>query len=110
MLLVNLTPHAIRVRGDGDEFVTIEPSGIIARASVESSTDRFISINGDAIRLDIESVGDAENIPEPQDNTLYIVSRVVAAASGRKDLIVPGKPVRDSEGKTIGVENLSFIR
>lgn len=111
MMLVNLTPHAIRVRGDSNEFVTIEPSGVIARAAVENVVDRFVAINGDAIRLDIEKLGTAENLPEPKDATLYIVSRVVAnAAPERKDLLVPGKPIRDDYGNTVGVENLSFVR
>ena len=98
--LVNLTPHAIVVAG-----ITIPPSGQVARVTMRQWNMGLI--NGIPIVREIpdELVG----LPEPTDGTLYIVSRVVAAAAGlRDDILVPGNPVRDDQGKIIGVENLAI--
>jgi len=53
--------------------------------------------------------GDVEGLPEPQSNTVYIVSTLVAQAVPHRDDIIapdtsPQGVVRDSEGKIIGVK------
>lgn len=101
MNLVNLTPHAINVI-TGENVQTFEPSGVVARCSVNSVESG--NING--IVTFKEVTGDIVDLPEPQENTLFIVSRIVfEAAKDRVDLISPAtsKAVRDENGNIVGV-------
>lgn len=79
MKFVNLTPHIVRLN-DGTEFA---PSGKIARVtSVYSSFDA----NGIAN----VKFGEVQNLPEPEDGIVYIVSALIAAAChARKDVVSP---------------------
>lgn len=71
---VNLCDHPINLmRADGTEIV-VQPSGTFARAK-EVYTSAGYSINGVEV-IDME-YGDVENVPEPRDNAVYIVSSIV---------------------------------
>lgn len=81
---VNLTPHDI-VMNDG----TVYPaSGKVARVN---------NVFGDfRDGISIVNYGEAENIPDPEDGTYYIVSSMVLAAENilpkfmrRRDLVAP---------------------
>ena len=75
---INLCPHDIKLN-DG----TVYPcSGTVARVSTS-----FTEFNEDCICK--VKYGEIENLPEPKDNTYYIVSALVLAATDRKDLIAP---------------------
>lgn len=101
MKFINLTPHAI-VLNDGTIF---EPAGTVARVSAS-----FTGFDTDGVCRQV--FGDVENLPEPQECTLYIVSAMVLAASGRADLIAPatGHPlaVRNEKGQIVSVPG--FVR
>lgn len=45
--------------------------------------------------------GPIENLPEQQCDTIYIVSRTVAEASGREDLVFPTDFKRDENGRIV---------
>lgn len=97
MKFINLTPHAV-VLNDGRVF---ETSGIIARVSQTISS---FDENGIAIA----SFGEIENLPEPKQDTMYIVSGLVAsAAKDRCDLVSPAtnhkETKRSPEGQIISV-------
>lgn len=48
-----------------------------------------------------------ENLPEPVEETIFIVSRLVArASSGRDDLVFPVDLIRGAKGKVIGCRSL----
>lgn len=98
MTIVNLTPHAIHLP---DRI--IEPSGQLARcAEFSRNAGSF-----DGIPLIRRNYGEAEGLPEPRDDTLYIVSLLVRqACPDRRDIASPGDLVRDDEGKIIGASNL----
>ncbi len=52
--------------------------------------------------------GEVEGLPEPQDDTLYIVSLLVRRARPyRGDLLSPGQLIRDAEGRPIGCKGLA---
>ena len=53
------------------------------------------------------SFGDVVDLPAPAPDTLYIVSRLVATAANRDDLVVPNGIVRDDNGNIIGCKSLS---
>lgn len=85
---VNCTPHTITLN-NGKKY---EPSGNVARVS--SSYTDFDS-NGVCKVV----YGDVSGLPQPKEDTMYIVSALVLAASDRTDLVAPatGHPdcVRD---------------
>jgi len=102
---VNLTPHEIRVVSqDGNVILVIPPSGRVAR--VATTQEKVSEING--IPVIKTSIGDVQGIPEPQPDTVYIVSTLVAQAADRQDVVAPDTSpqgaVRDSKGQIIGVK------
>lgn len=106
MNLVNCTPHPLTlIRTDGSRLIL--PKGEIVPRLTQSTVD-IGSIDG--IRLTETVFGETTNLPEPQDNTVYIVSRLVLSANPyRQDLAVPNDLVRDENGQIIGCESLAMV-
>ncbi|KIZ16822.1 hypothetical protein [Streptomyces natalensis] len=112
-MILNLTPHPIRLydaeREDGIDDLdlhlrtVIEPEGAPARlATIELGTQ------WDGTEL--VEYGHAHNLPPRRDGARYVVSLVVAlslAPSGRNDLLVPYREVRNSSGTVIGCRQLA---
>ena len=89
---VNCTPHEV-VLNDGTKFA---PSGVCPRISSGYTEP-------DANGIATPTFGEVEGLPEPQENTLYIVSgMVLSACKDRNDLVAPAtshpKSVRFSDG------------
>ena len=110
MRLVNLTPHAITIIGD-DGAVTVPPSGTVARVASETCVIDQIVVDGITISVDTASwmwFGPVLGLPDPEPDTLYIVSRsVLSAKPDRADLVTPGELVRDAQGTIVGCRGLS---
>jgi hypothetical protein len=108
MNIVNLTPHSINFVGeDGTPILTIEPSGILARvqATIVATGDTVCGIPITKTRF-----GEVEGLPEPEDGTTFVVSRMVAEAlPGRSDLLIPNESVRDEGGNIIGCRSLTRV-
>lgn len=103
--LVNLTPHAINIIF-GNETKTVEPSGTIARVSMTQELINTI----DGIPVYRNTYGKPEGLPEPEENTYYIVSALLAqAVPERKDVLITSNPIRDPEGRIIGCGALAHI-
>jgi len=132
--IINCTPHDIVFVIESyidDEFYAIEKfiikkSGIVPRVKeVENKIDVFKTNvtrerdieedgydNGWNLYIDImqKSFSEVEGLPEPKENTYYIVSALVAgAAKNRNDLLIPNDTVRDEEGRIIGCRSLARI-
>jgi hypothetical protein len=132
--IINCTPHDIVFVVENhidDEFYAIEKfiikkSGIVPRLKeVERKIDTFkINVtrerdvetdgcdNGWHLYVDImeKSFSEVEGLPEPKENTYYIVSALVAGAcKNRDDLVVPNDTVRDDQGRIIGCRSLAKI-
>ena len=106
MTIVNCTPHAINIMdSEGKEILTLEPSGICPRCSVERK--KVGNINGIPINKSV--FGDVYDLPSPQPDTIYIVSRVVAEAARREDLYIVDDAVRDENGRIIGCRALASV-
>lgn len=93
MNIINLTPHAINII-DGDTTTTIDPSGTVA-------TNNPI--------LYKQQYGDVQDLPAPQDDTIYIVSALVLArVPHRTDVYAPltAQAIRNDAGQIIGVPGL----
>lgn len=106
MTIMNCTPHAINIMdSEGKEILTLEPSGICPRCSVERK--KVGDINGIPINKSV--FGDVYDLPSPQPDTIYIVSRVVAEATRREDLYIVDDAVRDENGRIIGCRALASV-
>jgi len=101
MRKINLTPHAINLMVNGETEV-IEPSGDIARVSMDSE-----QIAGGDIPICAVSFGEIENLPAPTEGTIFIVSSMVAQAALRPDVVAPHDLVRDSQGRIIGCKSFA---
>lgn len=112
MHFINLTPHAIQlVYQDPDldhESIDIIPaSGILARCDVikeEVGTAGPVPVYN-------MTYGPVQGLPEPQADTAYIVSSVVAQslAGSRDDVLVPIDFVRDDQGQITGCRSLGRL-
>lgn len=100
----NLTPHNINVvDSEGNEVVSIPPSGEVARLAVDSV--QVDTING--VDIYRSEFGEVEGLPEPKEGAMYIVSALVRTGfPNRSDLLSPGTLVRDEEGKPVGCQGL----
>ena len=107
--IINLTPHSINVIGDDNSVaITIEASGNVARCSQTIDIVDTINVNNIAIPVSSSSYGEVVDLPAPQDDTYYIVSRLVmSACPNRQDLLVPNDLVRDEAGRVIGCRSLA---
>lgn len=99
--VVNLTPHAINIIGGP----TFEPSGEVARISSTNESAGKLAVNGGSVPLITQQFGEIIGLPEEKEGALFIVSGLIFANSGRKDLLVPGEQVRDEQGRVIGCKS-----
>jgi len=105
--IVNLTPHPLNfIMGDGSE-VEIPPSGNVARVS--EKVENIGNING--IPVISKSFGEVTGLPEPQPDTIFVVSLLVAQAvkDSRNVVFVIGESVRDEDGHIIGARSLAKV-
>ena len=107
MKIINLTPHAINfLREDNSVLATIEPSGTIARAS--QTRDRVSEVNG--IPVNQCSYGSVTGLPDPQPETIYLVSALTAqACRNRSDVFIVDDAVRNESGQIIGCRAIAHI-
>lgn len=103
---VNLTPHILNIIAANGSTVYIPPDGNrIARVGSISSI--VATVNG--ININRQTFGKIMDLPDAQDGIIYIVSRMVKdRVPDRADVVVPGVPFRDADGKIIGAWGLSL--
>ena len=106
--LINLTPHRFTVLRDERPIIDIPPSGLWARILEERLPMSPVTLEDIAI----ECVALAyrpliQDLPPPQTDVIYLVSRITAAAvDGRTDVVFPLDEVRDGTGRIIGCRRL----
>ena len=102
---VNLTPHEITIKTYDKEF-KIKPSGIIARVTTEEKEQGKLN----NIPIVERSFGKVENLPEPKENVVYLVSSLVLeGVRDRDDVFAPdtgNTAIRDEKGRIIAVTRL----
>lgn len=76
MKFMNLTPHTLTIEGVGN----LPPSGITARVTHERTPCTPIKTDTGSVRIIQQDYGPVQNIPDPQEGTVYIVSAVVVSA------------------------------
>lgn len=95
MKFINLTPHTINEVTTGNSY---EPSGKVARAK---STTILVNRHDD-VPIYQSTFGTLEGLPDPVENTLYIVSALALNSTTRTDVVSPGTLQRDENGQPIG--------
>lgn len=104
-MIKNLTPHSVTILAD-DRTVVIPPSGIVTR--VTANVEHLGMLDG--VPVTHTSYTDIKDLPEPEDNVLYITSCLVAqACPERKDVLFPNELVRDETKRVIGCRSLARI-
>ena len=105
MKIINMTPHVIKFI-IGENIVEIPASGNLARVSVKTETIGEI----DGIPITTSVFGEVEGLPAPSEDTIYIVSSLVASrCTERTDVFIPNESIRDSEGRIVGCKSLGKI-
>lgn len=105
--LVNLTPHDVTITVDGRTEV-IKPTGL---ARCQEKSVQVGMINGWIPVYETE-YGEVSGLPAPAEDTLFIVSVIVAKAKevqSRNDIYVPAKTLRDENGVIIGCIGLNKV-
>lgn len=116
MKVINLTPHIINIQDEYSHFVPIPPSGITARVDMETNSYKSITVDDPSvsecvglyhIALQVTQYGKVENLPEPEIDTIYLVSALVRlAVPHRRDVVSPGELIRNDKGQPIGCRGL----
>lgn len=118
MEFVNLTPHAIAIAtvlDDGDDTaVTVQPSGSIARVSMDELSVRPIEdeYGNGIIPVITRKAGAVTGLPAPREGVNYLVSGMVLdalAGSVRFDVFAPDTgptAVRNDKGHITAVRRL----
>lgn len=95
----NLTPHTITLCG-----VNYPSEGC---ARVHSSKEVVGNIDG--IPVNMVNYGEIYGLPEPEKDTIYIVSAIVAQRANRDDCYIVDETVRDEQGRIIGCTALARV-
>lgn len=107
MKLVNLMPYTIVVRGDnGVKVATIPPSGVVAKASSIFSEDGRIPVVGGFISVVKNEFGRVAGLPDPEPDTMFIVSPnvLVALRDKRQDVVAP-----DTSSDSVDWDDQNYI-
>lgn len=105
-MILNLTPHPIRLFRDGEAepYEEIPVGGPPVRlATIDLGTQL-----GYGAPVELVEFGHAHDLPNKMPDTWLIVSLPVALSlTGRDDLLVPYLEVRNDEGTVIGCRMLA---
>ena len=111
MKIINLTPHALNVRGaygsgdltNPDSGIHITPSGEVARVTVQNS----LADTANGIPVFHQIVGHVYDLPKPQSGVVFITSAMVRlAVPARTDVLSPGELIRNGDGQPVGCYGL----
>lgn len=115
MNFINLTPHVLNVvDADGNQLFSVAPSGKSARVTTDQT------VVGSVVGVDIVRTvfGDVDGLPDPQPDTVYIVSTLVLQALKANDIqrddvvapdTSPASVVRNADGQIIGVKRFQVL-
>lgn len=106
MYIENYTPHDIVICFYDGASITIPSKGVARCLSGEQ-------ILGQVDLMPIYKIeyGEVSGLPEPKEDTIYIVSKIVAEAlkGKRDDLFIVASTIKDENGQVIGCRGLSMI-
>jgi hypothetical protein len=110
MRLKILTPHAFTLWSGDEIVINQQPDGPAARCVETRVAADPVTVDGHELAVSVVGFGRVENLPEPEDGVLCVVSRAAAEAEpDRTDLAYPDIPVRDSQGRVVGCRGLARV-
>ena len=105
-MILNLTPHRVSIRREDMSFLDLNPEPVPARRAVKNVVLGTV----DGIVVSSQVFGPVENLPEPREGVLLLVSLIVAQAHPeRRDLVTPGTAIRNPDGTQSGCIGLSQV-
>ena len=105
-MLVNMTPHPITILNeDGEVEKEIPSSGIVPRVQYQ----RTLVEEVEEVKVWQQSQAEITDLPDFQEGVFVIVSKMVAEAAKRHDLIVPTDMVRNDDGVVLGCQGFTVI-
>ncbi len=112
MNLINVTHRPITiVDNQGNEVLTLNPSGVIVGASIQPEVLEVISTFNEEIEIVTYRYTDISGLPDPKPDTMYVVTYAVLQAleDSRIDVIAPDTSptsIIRQNGRVIGVQRL----
>ena len=101
--VINLTPHDVVIQKVDGTFETIPSSGE-ARITTLYQVTKIIR----GIKIGQTVAGGITGLPEPKEDTLYIVSLIfLKYVRDRFDLVAPNEQVRDEKGRVLYAKSLT---
>lgn len=108
--IINLTPHPVVILDDKmHKIVSFPTSDSIARVETERKHIANLNVRGVKVPINKIKNGEANGVPEPQEDTIYIVSLMTARAlPERTDLYIADGCVKDEyTGRVVGCRGLA---
>ena len=110
MRIANLTPHEVKIVDGGNNVVAVFPSDGVARASQHDVLVDEIN----SIPVVKTEFGEVLGLPEPAEDTVFIVSRITVEAAcaqglSTDDLLITSGAVRDDQGRIVGCRALARL-
>ena len=109
MNIKNMTPHTVTLIGEGGSSEHIHPTGICPRCAQESVKIGEVTVNGVTVPIVKTVFGEVSDLPDREEDTIFIVSLPVAKTAARDDLVIPTDLVRDDGGVIIGCRALGRV-
>ena len=109
--LENYTPHKITVMDRNKQVLFDLPSLGNARCRNDFKVMERLTYGSHEVTIQQGEFGATSGLPEPKENTRYVVSRIVAEANeDRTDLLMVFGTVRDDQNRIIGCRGFSRLR
>ena len=105
---INLTPHDVNLVDKDGNVILIVPASDKPLRLIEKR-DIVGDINGIPLSRVSYAIDETTPLPNPDTDTFYIVSRVVAETFKRPDFIVPDQTVRNDKGQIVGCKGFAFV-
>lgn len=110
MRMINLTPHPVVIYAGEEAVINQGPDGPMARCIEAREDAGTVEIAGHQVPVSEVDFEEVENLPEPEEGVVYVVSRATAEARpDRRDLYYPDIQVRDDAGRIIGCRGLAQV-
>jgi len=103
-----VTPHDVNIVDKDGNVILIVPASDKPLRLIEKR-DVIGDINGIPLSSVSYTIDEATPLPNPDTDTFYIVSRVVAETFKRRDFIVPDQTVRNDKGQIVGCKGFAFV-
>jgi hypothetical protein len=111
-MLINLTGHPITILdNEGNRIVTIPASNQVPRCIQKTQHLDTVKFRGKDIPITSTLYMPPMYMPEPQQGTYFIVSKLIAERlhGVRRDLLIANGIVRDPNGGKMGCKSLAVL-